>query len=111
MPAGKTAPDSLELLNSYRCKEICSTRRARPRRDHHILDAPPLLITNEAPAVTVLAGQFLLVVEAGVTPKSSVTRALGMLDAKKPIGLVLNKARGHNELGSYYPNYPYPAAS
>ena len=68
------------------------------------------VIVTLAPAVTVLAGQFLLVVEAGVTPKSSVTRSLGMLDAKKPIGLVLNKARGHNELGSYYPTYPYPSA-
>jgi receptor protein-tyrosine kinase len=110
MPAGKIATDSLELLNSNRCQEIFSQLAARDPGGIIILDAPPLLITNEAPAVTVLAGQFLLVVEAGVTPKSSVTRSLGLLDAKKPIGLVLNKARGHNELGSYYPNYPYPAA-
>jgi Mrp family chromosome partitioning ATPase len=36
LPAGKTAPDSLELLNSHRCQEIFqSTRRARPQRHHH----------------------------------------------------------------------------
>jgi receptor protein-tyrosine kinase len=110
LPAGKTAPDSLELLNSHRCQEIFHQLAERDPNGIIILDAPPLLITNEAPAVTVLAGQFLLVVESGVTPKSSVTRALGLLDAKKPIGLVLNKARGHNELGSYYPTYPYPAS-
>jgi receptor protein-tyrosine kinase len=110
LPAGKTAPDSLELLNSHRCQEIFSQLAERDPDGIIILDAPPLLITNEAPAVTVLAGQFLLVVESGVTPTSSVTRALGLLDAKKPIGLVLNKARGHNELGSYYPTYPYPAS-
>jgi receptor protein-tyrosine kinase len=110
LPAGKTASDSLELLNSHRCQEIFRQLAERDPDGIIILDAPPLLITNEAPAVTVLAGQFLLVVEAGVTPKSSVTRSLDMLDTKKPIGLVLNKARSQSELGSYYPTYPYPAA-
>jgi receptor protein-tyrosine kinase len=110
LPAGKTAADSLELLNSHRCQEIF---RQLAERDPHgiiILDAPPLLITNEAPAVTALAGQFLLIVEAGATPKSSVTRSLELLDLKKPVGLVLNKALSRGgELGSYYP-YAYPAA-
>lgn len=107
LPAGKTAPDSLELLNSHRCQEIFRQLAERDPDGIIILDAPPLLITNEAPAVTVLAGQFLLVVEAGVTPKSSVTRSLEILDTKKPVGLVLNKAHAHGELGSYYP-YSYP---
>lgn len=107
LPAGKTAPDSLELLNSNRCQDIFRQLAERDPNGVIILDAPPLLITNEAPAVTTLAGQFLLVIEAGVTPKSSVTRSLEILDTKKPVGLVLNKTRSHGELGSYYP-YAYP---
>jgi receptor protein-tyrosine kinase len=107
LPAGKTAADSLELLNSRRCQEIFQQLAERDPSGIIILDAPPLLITNEAPAVTALAGQFLLVVEAGVTPRSSVTRSLEILDTKKPVGLVLNKARSQGELGSYYP-YAYP---
>ncbi len=109
LPAGKTATDSLELLNSHRCKEIFHQLADRDPNGIIILDAPPLLITNEAPAVTALAGQFLLVVEAGVSPKSSVTRSLEILDTRKPVGLVLNKALSRGgELGSYYP-YSYPA--
>lgn len=111
LPAGKTATDSLELLNSHRCQEIFCQLADRDPNGIIILDAPPLLITNEAPAVALLAGQFLLVVESGVTPKSSVTRALELLDKNKPIGLVLNKARGYGQLSSYYPTYPYPSAS
>jgi protein-tyrosine kinase len=110
LPAGKTAADSLELLNSRRCQDIFQQLAERDPNGIIILDAPPLLITNEAPAVTALAGQFLLVVEAGVTPRSSVTRSLEILDTKKPVGLVLNKARGKGELSSYYPTYPYPNA-
>ncbi len=108
LPAGKTATDALELLNSHRCQEIFHQLADRDPNGIIILDAPPLLITNEAPAVTALAGQFLLVVESGVTPKSSVTRSLEILDLKKPVGLVLNKALNRGELGSYYP-YSYPA--
>ncbi|TFG82668.1 MAG: hypothetical protein E4H19_12750 [Chromatiales bacterium] len=68
---------------------------------------PPLLVTNEAPAVAALAGQYLLIVEAGVTSRSSVSKSLELLDEQKPVGLVLNKAPGYGELGSYY--YAYPA--
>lgn len=110
LPAGGTATDALELLNSSRCRDVLYAIMSRDPNGIVILDAPPLLITNEAPAVTALAGQFLLVIEAGVTPRSSVTRSLEMLDARKPIGLVLNKARGKGELSSYYPTYPYPAS-
>lgn len=110
LPAGSAATDSLELLNSSRCRDVLHAIMSRDPNGIVILDAPPLLITNEAPAVTALAGQFLLVVESGATPRSSITRSLELLDEKKPIGLVLNKARGKGELSSYYPTYPYPAS-
>lgn len=109
LPAGTTAADSLELLNSQRCQETFQNLVDRDPGGLIIFDAPPLLVTNEAPAVTVLAGQFLLVVEAGRTPRSSVTHSLELLDQKKPVGLVLNKAPDRGNPGSYYPySYPYP---
>lgn len=106
LPAGRTASDSLERLNSDRCREALAEILANHPGGVVILDAPPLLVTNEAPAVAALAGQFLLVVASGVTPKSTITKSLELLDETKPIGLILNKATGHGELGSYY---PYPA--
>jgi receptor protein-tyrosine kinase len=109
LPAGRPANDSLERLNSARCREVLAQGLANHPDGIIILDAPPLLMTNEAPAVAALAGQFLLVVEAGVTPKSTVIKALELLDEQKPIGLILNKAPGHGELGGYYGyGYGYP---
>jgi len=108
LPAGRTAADSLERLNSDRCRTALAEILANHPGGIVILDAPPLLVTNEAPAVAALAGQFLLVVQAGVTPRSSISKALELLDESKPIGLILNKATGQGELGSYY---PYPAQS
>jgi len=107
LPTGRPASDSLERLNSDRCREILAQGLAKHPGGIVILDAPPLLVTNEAPAVAELAGQYLLVVEAGETPRSSVSKSIELLDEQKPIGLVLNKAPGFGDLGSYY--YPYPA--
>jgi Mrp family chromosome partitioning ATPase len=107
LPAGRQVNDSLERLNSDRCREVLTEGLAKHPGGIVILDAPPLLVTNEAPAVAALAGQYLLIVEAGVTSRSSVSKSLELLDEQKPIGLVLNKAPGYGELGSYY--YAYPA--
>ncbi len=109
LPAGRPASDSLERLNSDRCREVLAQGLAKHPGGIVILDAPPMLVTNEAPAVAALAGQFLLVVAAGVTPRSSVSKSLEMLDEQKPIGLILNKAPGHGEIGSYYGYGSYPA--
>jgi Mrp family chromosome partitioning ATPase len=110
LPAGRTVGDSLERLNSARCREVLGQGLANHPGGIIILDSPPLLMTNEAPAVAALAGQFLLVVEAGVTPRSSVSKSLELLDEQKPVGLILNKAPGRGELGGYY-GYGYPAQS
>jgi Mrp family chromosome partitioning ATPase len=106
LPAGRSASDSLERLNSERCREVLAQGLANHPGGIVILDAPPLLITNEAPAVAALAGQYLLVVAAGVTPRSTVGKSLELLDEQKPIGLILNKAPTYGELGSYYGSYP-----
>jgi len=109
LPAGGTATDSLERLNSARCRKAMADILTIHPGAIVILDSPPLLMTNEAPAVAALAGQYLLIVEAGVTPRSAVSRSVELLDQQKPIGLILNKAPGFGDLGSYY--YYYAAQS
>jgi len=109
LPAGRPASDSLERLNSDRCREVLAQGLANHPGGIVILDAPPLLISNEAPSVAALAGQILLVVEAGVTSKSNVSKSLELLDEQKPIGLILNKAvPAFWELGSSYNVYAAP---
>jgi protein-tyrosine kinase len=109
LPAGGTATDSLERLNSARCRDAMTEILTTHPGAIIILDSPPLLMTNEAPAVAALAGQYLLIIEAGVTPRSAVSKSVELLDQQKPIGLILNKAPGFGDLGSYY--YYYAAHS
>jgi Mrp family chromosome partitioning ATPase len=106
LPTGRPAPDCLERLNSARCREIIARIMTDDPTRILILDAPPLLVTNEGPAMLALAGQILLVVEAGVSTKSSITKSLKLLDPDKPIGLILNKTPGNPGESLYYPAYP-----
>ena len=103
LPAGLTATDSLERLNSARCREVFLQIIAADNSRILILDAPPLLVTHEGPAIASIAGQVLLVVAAGETAKSGLTRSLELLDRQKPIGLILNKAPGKAGPDFYYP--------
>jgi len=111
LPAGGTATDSLERLHSARCREAMAEIVTTHPGAMVILDSPPLLMTNEAPAVAALAGQYLLIVEAGVTPRSAVSKSVELLDQQKPIGLILNKAPGFGEPGGYYYYYAAPGGS
>lgn len=102
LPSGQKVPDALERLSSTRCKETFRQLLAVDPSRILILDGPPLLMTNEGPAIAALAGQILLVIEAGVTPKSSVTTSLELLDLDKPIGMILNKTPGNLGPDFYY---------
>lgn len=110
LASGPVVPDSLERLNSARCRDTIAGIVAEDPSRILIMDAPPMLVTNEAPAMTHLAGQMILVVEAGVSTQSSIVKALELLDHEKPIGLILNKTPGNPGGTLYYPAYPaYPA--
>lgn len=111
LPTGGAYQDSLELLNSQRASELVEQlTRSDPNR-LLLLDCPPLLATPDAAALSMLAGQILMVVEAGITSEDSLDQALALLDSQKPIGLVLNKIPNSRLLASsagyYYYSYGY----
>jgi Mrp family chromosome partitioning ATPase len=73
-----------------------------------LFDAPPILVTTEAQVLTRLAGQVMVVVEAGKTEQNLVQEAVGLLDNTKIIGMILNKSRssmGGGYYGSGYGQY------
>jgi protein-tyrosine kinase len=100
LPAGKLVAGTAELLSSNRMRHIIATLARHPRR-LLILDSPPLLVTNEGTALIKLAGQVVLVVRAGVTPRPAVQSALAMIDAEQAGGIVLNQVQGSAEEGYY----------
>jgi protein-tyrosine kinase len=92
LPAGRPVAGTAELLSSNRMRKIMSALSTRNPRRILLLDSPPLLVTNEGRVLLKLAGQVVLVVRAGETPKHAVQAAMDLLDVQQAGGVVLNQA-------------------
>jgi protein-tyrosine kinase len=110
LPAGMQVDGTAELVSSNRMRQIVSTLCARNPRRILLLDSPPLLITNEGRSLVKLAGQVVLVVRAGETPRHAVQAAIGMVDEKQAGGVILNEVKVGFTEGYYgYGAYGTPA--
>ena len=106
LPAGTRVEGTAELVSSNRMRQIVTTLCARNPRRILLLDSPPLLITNEGRALMKIAGQVVLVVRAGETPRHAVQAAIGMVDEKQAGGVILNQVKvgfteGYYGYGAY----------
>jgi protein-tyrosine kinase len=101
LAAGAPVEGTAELLSSMRMRQIISSLCSRVPRRILLLDSPPLLITNEAQALAKIAGQIVLVVRAGHTPRQAVQDAIGQFDVQQAGGLILNQVP-MNKIDGYY---------
>jgi receptor protein-tyrosine kinase len=110
LACGSRYSDSLELLTSQRAVDVVSSvSRSDPNR-LVIVDCPPLLGTPNGAALASLAGQVLVVVEAGVTDSTTLTKALELLSRDRPIAMVINKVPRSGLLSSRVGSYYYYGA-
>jgi protein-tyrosine kinase len=100
LPAGKQNEAATELLASVRMSAIVSRLLSRNPRRIVLFDSPPLLMSSESRALATIAGQIVLVVRAGATPRQAVLDVLDQLGENKAVSLVLNQ--GRVAIGSYY---------
>ena len=92
LPAGNPAEGTSELLSSDRMRQIARMLCAHDPRRLVLLDSPPLLITSEGRALIHVAGQVVLVVRAGQTPRQAMLDAIALFPEDQDGGLVLNEA-------------------
>ena len=108
IPMGQYHPHSTELLASDEMRRLMEELATRYSDRVVIFDSPPLLATSEAVVLAGLMGQLVFVVESSRSLQGTVKDALSLVDASKPVGLVLNKVRkltGTNHYG--YGSYGY----
>jgi exopolysaccharide/PEP-CTERM locus tyrosine autokinase len=106
LPAGPPVDNAAELINSDRMRSTLDELYQNNPRRIVLLDSPPLLLTSESKTLLNLAGQVVLVVREGVTPRQAMIDAITLFDEKQVGGIVLNDARGaamqgYYEYGSY----------
>jgi protein-tyrosine kinase len=106
LAAGRHHEAATELLASARMDQVVTRLAARDPRRIVLLDSPPLLLSSESRALVQIAGQVVLVVRAGGTPRRAVQEAIGYIGEGKPLGLILNQSmlalsEGYYGYGSY----------
>jgi len=107
IPTGHRYSDSAELLSSRRAIDLLKQLAKQDPDRLIIFDAPPLLATSDAPALSDLGGLFLLVIDAGTTTHNQLEQALQIFSEKDTVGLILNKASlsSSSLLGQYAKHY------
>lgn len=91
LPAGSRHQYGTELLASDAMKNLVLELSERYPDRIVLFDSPPLLAATQAVVLAGLAGQIVVVVGAGSTSQEAVSEALALVDAQKPVGLVLNR--------------------
>jgi protein-tyrosine kinase len=107
--AGTPSPDTTELLASDQMESLMADLASHYDDRIVLFDCPPLLAASQAQVLTQLAGQVLMVVREGKTPRSAIDEALDLLDEDQVVGMVLNdcgRSRGASYYGGYYGAYP-----
>jgi protein-tyrosine kinase len=101
LPAGRRVTNATELLSSSRMRKTVTALCSRNPRRILLIDSPPLLVTNEGSPLLKIAGQVVLVVRAGETPRHAVEAALALFDPRQAGGVVLNQVPGGPTEGYY----------
>jgi capsular exopolysaccharide synthesis family protein len=90
VPAGAPISTASRILRSNRM--AATVDAIRQTHDLVILDGPAVLVNSDARPLTELADGVMLVVRAGVTPRSHIKRAVAEIDGTALCGVVLNGA-------------------
>lgn len=84
-------PDSAERISSDRMEALIDEMAKRYPDRIIVIDAPPLLLTNESRVLASLAGQVVMVVEAGRTTRRAVHDAFQAVESCPVVMSILNK--------------------
>jgi exopolysaccharide/PEP-CTERM locus tyrosine autokinase len=100
--AGTHAETATEMLASQRMSELITRLRLADTSRIILFDSPPLLLTTESRELVTVAGQIVLVVRAGETPRQAVYDAIALFGETKHVGVVLNQVDDGGGDAAYY---------
>jgi protein-tyrosine kinase len=93
LPAGRRHKQATEFLASASMSRLLEQISTKYPDSIVVFDSPPLLVTTESRVLASYMGQIVVVVEAGRTPRESVSEALSTIGSNEVVGLVLNKSQ------------------
>ncbi|MBK8130053.1 MAG: polysaccharide biosynthesis tyrosine autokinase [bacterium] len=105
--AGDIPPNPAEMVASERMRAFLD--EARARYDVVLLDSPPVVAVTDAAILTTRADATIVVVSSGMTGRSELKRAMGLIQSvgSHVLGVVLNGLDIKKMYGSYYYYFHY----
>ena len=91
LPGGRPLPNSAEMLNSPRTRQLVEELKNRYPKRIIVFDLPPVLATADAVAFVPYVDAALLVIEDGKNSEQDLWQAVELLARTEIIGTVLNK--------------------
>lgn len=105
--AGDIPPNPAEMVASERMRMFLE--EARNRYDVVLLDSPPVVAVTDAAILTTRADATILVVSSGMTGRSELKRAIGLIRSvgSNVLGIILNGLDIKKMYGTYYYYFHY----
>jgi exopolysaccharide/PEP-CTERM locus tyrosine autokinase len=91
LPAGGSQEDSVDIISSPGMQALVAEMKSRYPDRYVIFDCPHLIGIPDALVFAEYVDGIVLVVNEGKTTQSDLKSALGMLEGRNLLGLVLNK--------------------
>ncbi|HBG95298.1 MAG TPA: chromosome partitioning ATPase [Chromatiaceae bacterium] len=107
LPAGQRHKQSTELLASGAMRRLLHEVATRYPDRIVLFDSPPVLATSEAPVLSSLMGQIVIVVEHEATPQGLVKETVAQLGRTDNVYMLLNKCKSSLLSGKYGYQYGY----
>jgi len=101
--AGTPTTNALELIANGRLKGLFP--RLTQAFDWIILDSPPSVALTDASLLSEMCDGVLLVVQAGATPYDLAQKARRQFEARRLVGVVLNRVAPQQTYAAYYYYY------
>lgn len=92
LPGHESVLNSSEALSSPTMVKLVEELRTRYPDRIILFDLPPVLVGDDVMAFAPYVDSFMVVVEDGQTTRNDLRRTMDLLDPKRIIGTVLNKA-------------------
>lgn len=93
LPVGGCHDQVTELLASRRMAQLCRKLLEHDPNLIIVIDAPPVLEASEPSGCSAHAGQAVLVIEADKTSVQAIDEAIGQIEERIHLSLLLNKSR------------------
>jgi capsular exopolysaccharide synthesis family protein len=105
LTAGRPDPDPMSGLTSNRMRRVIT--EASALFDWVLIDTPPVGLLSDGRLLSNMVGGVLLVIRAGHTPFTLVTRAIEAVGRERIIGVVLNAISAADLDATSYGSYGY----